>query len=307
MSDYEREALEAVERTLREADRSGPPSLDGVGLMRQSLERHRTDLRDRLAPALEAVLTGPHVDGHTIEVKFLVDALGPLQEVVTAVGQALDYEATDRAPVPSAVRDVTTMRVVSVFPGSFGVRIEGPPGDGTMSLFGEEDTPAPTFERSLDAVLDVLDAASSDDYEDAIRQTVAGLGRRTVAHLRSLAGAFAGGDDRMELRWRHRNQERVATFERAVADRIEGVLSTTEITERQVRMSGHLVGASLARKTFEFETTDETVIKGQVAPDVVNYLRLFFDTDCVATMNVSAARSTIDGTEQPSYLLLRLD
>ena len=62
---------------------------------------------------------------------------------------------------------------------------------------------------------------------------------------------------------------------------------------------------SLARKTFEMELEDETVLKGDVAPAPLGYLPLFFGEECRARLFVTTMTTVADDTER--YLLLELD
>lgn len=308
MTDFEIDSLQRFRQAV--VDFPAGDELDAMSLMRSSMERQIGQIESSLAPRLDAVLAGPAAEGQKIDVKFLVSALAPLQEAVTAIGQALDFTATDRAPVPGAVRDVTSMKLAGTFAGSFGLRLEGPTVEieeqAELDLAGAGPVLS-TFERSVGTLFDAIDAAEDDNYEENVRTVMSKMGRRGVVHLRALAVQFSASTNRMTLVSTSGAQERRTVIARTVAQRITSVADDTEIEEVETRVRGRLVGASLARRTFELETEDETLIKGSVGPNVLGYLSRYFDTDCVAVMNVTSATSRIDGSASPSYLLLSLE
>ncbi|MDY7104646.1 MAG: hypothetical protein S0880_25965 [Actinomycetota bacterium] len=308
MTDFEIEMLQRFRQTIADFPTAG--DLDAMSVMRSGVERQIGQLESSVAPRLDAILTGPAVEGHKIDVKFLVSALAPLQEAVTAIGQALDFTATSRAPVPGAVRDVTSMKLAATFAGSFGLRLEGPTTEleeqVELDLAGSGPTRS-TFERSVETLFDAIDAAEEDNYEENVRAVMSKMGRRGVVHLRALAVQFSSSTNRMTLVSTSGAEERRTVIARTVAERIATVADATEMQDVETRVRGRLVGASLARKTFELETEDETLIKGSVGPNALGYLSRYLDTECVALLNVTSATSRIDGSASPSYLLLSLE
>jgi hypothetical protein len=283
------------------------------------LEARRTDLVRQLGnaeiSALTVLLEAPGIVGAgDINVDFLVSALGPLQETISSVGQALMDRATDRAPIPGIVRSATQLRVVGTFSGSFGLALAGPrvvQGDLFAVLNESDDAARPIFERAVGLVLDVIQRAEasleSGSSNEEILSLLVGIGSRAHGHLRSLASTFASVDAAARLTFNPpTSPQRTVTLRRPGARRLREVLDTTSIEESEVRVTGRLAGASTIRDNFELETTDGTVLRGRVDEIVRPLLREFFDSECTVTLRVMTARSEIDDTEALHYTLISI-
>lgn len=262
-------------------------------------------------PIVDIVLQGSRIMNHSVDVEFLVATLDPFQNAISAVAQAMEGEQSSRGQLPRNILTQTSMRLTHVFPGSCGLRFEGPrppERDPNMLDFGSDNELEETlFERSVVRVIEVLSAVEHPDGDGRALESLAGLGPRAVTHMRALAKTFREPSSVATFTLRGRGDDLGARLESEAAGRLQAVLDDAQVVTTEKRLRGRLVGASLARKAFEFELEDGTVIRGGVAPDPLAYIGQFFDTDCIAVVTVTTAHSTADDTEADSYILMRLD
>jgi hypothetical protein len=275
------------------------------------LEQMRARLLDELTHAemgdFQVVLDAGALTG--ADVDQVVKTLGPIQRTIDSVGQALDFEATRAGVIAGAIRSQTRLRLVGTFPGSFGLALEGPaPGDEQFSLFdNEDDDAAPLLERSIAKVLDVIEAASEDDPEQAIVEHVADLGSRVTSAFMELAEGVSRMEGRTRLVWRAPDavHDRVVSFSPTMATELRTILQATTTNEREVEVSGILEAADKLSRTFKIVTDDGELVRGKVDPDLIDRLRDYFDQPVHATVSARTSRSTLGGKEATSYTLVR--
>ena len=285
-------------------------------LTRDGLVDHRAVLVNELAEAEMAavalVLEGTDLVGHgEADVSFLVETLSPFQDAVSAVGQALQSEPTSRSSIPAAIREPTRLRLVGIFDGSMGLSLRGPRPE--PSLFGDDDdqTARPLFEQAVERVVDLLESTrpsfEGGHDDDDIVGHLNGLGSRAYAHLRRFAAAISSNDARARIVLQRRGEPPKATvLSKAGADRLQTILTNIQTDEREVKVQGHLVGASLVRDNFELAREDGTVISGKVHADTLPFLRSFFDMACTVTLKVQRTTATVSNLENEKYTLIHI-
>lgn len=289
-------------------------------MMMRGIEQMKSDLTETvdlaLRPELKVVIDGAPVKGHEIRVDALSRLLYSLQESISSVAQALSGKATERASLPGALRDSTSLRLSAVFPGSFGATLRGPVDKrveemvaaGQDPLFPREEIET-LLDRAVDVVLDVIDLAGADDPDDEpIIAVVLPLGGRAFKHLKELSDAIVDREMTADLDWKHLGQEaRHVTVDNRSARRLSDVLTMNRVTETIETIHGHLGTASeFHGGSLEIQRDTGEVISAKVADDLLPRLGEFFSREVRADTIVTIARSTATGTERKSYVVTAL-
>lgn len=289
-------------------------------MMMRGIDQMRDDLTEAvdmaLRPELKVVIDGTPVKGHEIRIDALSRLLYSLQEAISSVGQALTGKATERASLPGAIRDTTSLRLAAVFPGSFGAtlrgtvdaKIEAMIEAGQDPLFPQEEIET-LLDQAVAVVLDVIDLAGAEGADDGpIIEAVLPLGARAFKHLKELSDAIVDREMTANLEWRHLGQEaRRATVDTRVARRLNDVLTMNRVTEATEVIRGHLGTASeFHGGRLEIQRDNGAVISAKVADDLVPRLGEFYSQRVEADAIVTIARSTATGAERKSYVVTGL-
>lgn len=289
--------LSHLDATLVAVDEAGSAELPGVAAMRASLAQRRLTLADELrlvdGRSLAMVFTGPGAQDHSVDAEVLVKRLSPFAKAIDAVAQALDDAATAAGLIPAAIRSQSRLIVRGSFEGSFGLELAGPETEVQLTLDGSE--PEPLFDRAVDGVLDVIDAARDPNlYEQQIVDSLAGLGTRALSHLEDLAKAAGSDTNRIDLfRSRPGHPQRVVPLTSDIGNRLAAVVSALESSETPRRVAGRLIAADVERRTFGVELEGGDTVRGTVNPAIVDRLVEYFGQTIEGTMTVTTTRSTI--------------
>ncbi|MEV1295758.1 hypothetical protein [Pseudonocardia sp. NPDC049635] len=285
-----------------------------IALMRSSIEGFREELQEQLSQAtraqLRVVLDGTPVVRHRIRVDALSKVLHSLQEVVSAVGQALVGRATSSSSIPGPLRDRTALSFAAAVPGSFGAVLEGPeaeqPGQGRLAMTDhlERDT---LLNDSLERVLKIINLAGDNPTDDApVIDEVLPLGSRAFKHLNTLSTTIVDEGMTARFTWLPTTGDGgFAELNESGARRLGDILGRNRATEEQVVEHGRLGTISDIRNRIELDTGDR-VIQAQVVEELVPRLGDFFARRVAATFDVSVVRSLVTGTESRAYTLVAL-
>lgn len=117
--------------------------------------------------------------------------LEALQESLASIGQVLEGEPTSRGLIPSAIKDLVSLRIAATAPGSLQLKLvpahpEIDMGQPQTSLLeaaetsqeGEDEEEAPLLDRSVDRLIGLLGRAPGDTEE--LLQDLAYVGPRTT-------------------------------------------------------------------------------------------------------------------------------
>jgi hypothetical protein len=249
----------------------------------QQAELH--DLRSMLMGEsdVEIQLQGGAEKAHRVEAGFLAAFLDTFQSTVSSVVQALTTGATELGPIPARAIDASTMRVASVAPGSFVIRLDGPERFVDVPMLGDDDEPLPEFDAAVARLMDVFDASQADLTGEELREAVIQLGgQRSSSHMMELARTIARSGTRAELV--HRSEflavPRRSGISTGAAGRLHELLSETGQTTRVVVMRGTLSGVRWKNQTFDLdvpEGDDITTIHGSVVTAIRDRVRDLFD------------------------------
>ncbi|MEU4234020.1 hypothetical protein AB0F17_57940 [Nonomuraea sp. NPDC026600] len=144
--------------------------------------------------------------------------------------------------------------------------------------------------------------------EDELVDDVYPLGPRTYKHLNDLMKIIADEELGVDLSLYSPSGdiEETATIGAPSARRIQSVLRRTRIAEDREVVRGELKGVSSLRNAFEVVAPDNRVIRGRVREDLVPSLRLWYEKQIIATLEVTVTISLSTGQERKRYLLIGL-
>jgi hypothetical protein len=310
--------VRGIRKDLRRVEEALAHIPDGItgeaaDLMNLGAVQHRDALTEELdlarRPSLDVVLEGLPVIGHEVRIDALARLLHSLQGSISSVAQATVGKATSRAPIQVSLRESTSLRLASVYPGSFGAVLRGPlqPEAQDDPLFDFEDSVPSLLDESVETVLQIVDLALADSPDDGpIIDAVLPLGSRTFKHLKDLADVIMS--ERLEAKIRFVAPSSVpheTSLNPRGAARLRDVLGRNRASEETETMQGHLGSASEIRNRIELQTATD-LIPAKVVEDLVPELREYFGRDVDATFQVTTVVSLPTGVERRSYLLTGL-
>lgn len=310
--------VRGIRRDLRRVEEALAHLPDGItgeaaDLMSIGAVQHRDALTEELdlarRPFLDIVFEGLPVIEHEVRIDALARLLHSLQESVSSVAQATIGKATSRAPIQISLRESTSLRLASVYPGSFGAVLRGPlqPEAQDDPLFDFEDSVPTLLDESVETVLQIVDLALEDSPDDGpILDAVLPLGSRTFKHLKAFADVIV--NERLEAKIRFVAPSSVpheTSLNPRGAGRLRDVLGRNRASQETETMQGHLGSASEIRNRIELQTATD-LVPAKVVEDLVPELREYFGRDVEATFQVTAVVSLATGEERRSYLLTGL-
>lgn len=282
----------------------------GVTLMRDALDRRREVLDAELklieSADLAMILDGAPVRDGVVEVDYLVRLLQPFEKAVASVAQALEDAATRAGLIPSAIRDLATLRLRATFAGSFGLALTGPELAEAPALSLFDEFPQPLFDRAVSRLLAVVDAAHDPDaFEQGIIEEIGDLGQRTVSHFTDFAKAVSSTGAPVEFHWADPGEpKRRVIVSPLVAERLQDVLTHIETSDDEQPIAGRLVEASLPRRTFGIQISDDDIVRGTVSAEVAHRIEDYFGKDVRGTVSVRRTVSTTSEKHAEKYTLL---
>ncbi len=312
--DFKKE-LDELETALAAAPQQMASEYFGVQLMRDSLVRKREAIVSEAAGVLDLVLSSddPRTTGD--EVSLVARVLEALQESLASIGQVLAGEPTSRGLIPSAIKDLVSLRIVATAPGSLQLKLvpahpETDIGQSQTSLLDpveasqdeEDEEEAPLLDRSVDRLIGLLGRAPGNTEE--LLQDLAYVGPRTTSHIQDLTKALNEADANVSLAWHSAHCRSEATFSQSASRALGETLDAVKEESRDVVATGRLVGGSLVHRTFELEPAGEeqSLIAGKVAEDALHSLELLFGQTCTAHMEVREARLPSGETREAHFL-----
>lgn len=310
------EEVGALDAALSAFTDTDAPGLAGVQMMHEALRERRlalvSEAQDAARPRLRLTLDGGPVarhanDDHSVNVHSLVNLVGPFDESVRAIGQALSDGPTKGGIIPASVTELVALRLHTTFVGSFGLELSGPPVPEFEALrLPISDEPEPLFDAAVGRVLDVVQAASNESsYEQELIEQVAGLGQRSLKHLQDLAKRCASERAVIAVEWVRPDLEpREVSIDAGSALRLQQVLSSIKSSEVTRPIAGRLVEASIPHRRFGIETEGEGLLRGSVHPDVAHRIEEFFGQEVTGDLLVTTTASTVSDRSAQKLTLL---
>lgn len=308
-SDHLPDELLAVEQALAAFEKAPTGEYFGAQLMQTGLERRRGQILARRledvpqsAEALDLMLLPSAHSERGVDVSVVATVLTALQETIQALAQSLKERPTSRGVVPVEIQEAVRLRVSFALPGSLDLRLVPAAPTRQQPLFADgEET---LLQLSVDAFLSVLDAAVAGDQANLLHQ-IATFGPRATTHLESLTGMLSKSDSAAVFRWRSHRTVRSSQVTSSQSAAFNTVLKQVQLSTREQVLTGRIVGGSLARRVFELELPDGSLLTGKAEEDVLDTLEERFGQDCTATIQVSETRLP-SGETREAFLLKTL-
>jgi hypothetical protein len=305
-----RNELDDLQAALAAFDIGAAEPSFGLELMQSGLEQRREVLNQELRWVEESdlimVFDGPPVQEGAVEVDYLVKVLQPFEKAVASIAQALEDAATEAGLIPATIRDLATVRLRTTFAGSFGMALTGPLAADDMVLPLFDEPARPLFDRAIGRLLSVVEAGvDPEGFEQGIIEEVSDLGQRSASHLTELARAVGTVGSPVEFLWADEGEaQRRVVLSSLIASRLQQVLTHIESTTEQAPIAGRLVEASLPRRTFGIQVSEEELIRGTVAAEVAHRIEDYFGKDVRGTLLVTRTVSTTSEKHAEKYSLL---
>ncbi len=287
---------EAARRWLRERtpDVLPGPAPTHSSLLREQRDRllaqagYPTDLGPTNTAKLDLALDGPAVIDHSASLSLLGAFFTSLQNLVTAVAQALEGTPTTAGQVAGYIVTATQLRSAPAFPSSYGLHLYGP---DTAALAWQQgplpleagDPPPPESTPGLlpDAVstlLDITDLAQDQDSagaQEALLERLLPLGQRALGHLTTFAGTLAQHDASLKMTWQpDSDQARTVSLSTGAALRLKGLSEDVRFSEPDERvLEGELIEASLRRGSVVIQVDSGTIVSARTEAAVTPRLR----------------------------------
>lgn len=258
-----------------------------------ALQTRRETLRLALSP--RGIL------GSEAPSRLVGQVLVGIQELVSAIGQAVEGVATTRGRIGPDILEATELRAVGAFAGSFGVELSAA---RLSNLFNES-----LLADSLDA-LDKLIGAGSDEHQ--LREILEHLKPRAASKYQSLVALLADSATGVTFDWGSVDESR-GSFRQIGADALGGIaaalklVDTADTTEYSV--TGVLIGLNTRTRLFEIEDRIERRrVGGKLDPERFAQDEEFTINGVYrATIRETVEVSGVTGDESVHRVLVELD
>lgn len=281
---------EAARQWLRERipdTRPGPPPTH-AGLLREQRDRllvqagFPTDPESTSTSTLDLALDGPAVIDHSASLSLLGNFFTSLQNLVTAVAQALEGTPTTAGQVAGYITAATQLRSAPAFPSSYGLHLYGPDTAAPAWRQGSLPLPLPLeagdrpptrstpglLPDAVGTLLDITDLAQdqgSAGAQEQLLEKLLPLGQRALGHLAAFAGTLAQHDASLKMTWRpDSDQARTVSLSTGAALRLKGLSEDVRFSEPDERvLQGELIEASLRRGSVVIQLASGTTISAR--------------------------------------------
>lgn len=258
-------------------------------------------------PVADVKLSGHGVHGHEVSVADAVGILGPLQNVMSAIGQALRGPTTLQGKIASEIRQATQLRLSpQLSPGSVVFHLTG----AGERVTGDELPNVTGSDTLLDMVMvrlsELAHQASIEDMElEALARRLRPLGARTAKHLNDLVSELVDSEINMDMRWRVPSGHALtARLHRDGAFSLREAISRNAEDVRTVTLIGTLETVSTVRDLDLVTETGARIVLRIPEDTDPDDLRQYFHR----TVEVTAEQTTVwnlgQGSEKRSYRML---
>jgi hypothetical protein len=294
--------LAQLRTRIADADIEPAENLDEIVQRGIAHAQQKAGLSSRIAQ-LDVRLSGAAVREHDVSVRVLAGVLGPLQESLTAVGQALRQNPTGRGRVPTAIVDATELSISpQLTAGSIVLHLSGPAEATTGDELPEATGTESLVDASLRAVFSVLAESQDDVATSGLSGELRRLGPRTAKHLNDLAQRVLDDDVQVGLVWRLGTTSQRASLDRRSALALHDAIQRNRVEVSEVVLTGRLLTVSTVRKA-ELDMGDAGTVKLSVDPDLALSLGDYYDRDVTVGAQQTTTWSTNTGVEKRTYAL----
>ena len=288
----------------------------GPWLMREDLERRRTELieelgatlHERSTPVLAFLIEGGPATSDSVRAGFLGQMLIHLQEAIYSLVQAANGAARLTGGFSEDVIRAGTVRVSGMARGSYGVILEGPALPIQESLIAGDIADRPALDTSLSQIFELLDVAGHHGTDEILLGAALNTAPRALAHIKDIAGYAATSGARLKLNWRSPTSEpRYVELGQVDAKRLSDALQDIESVSREEEILGTLVELSMIRDRFTIALQDNTLRRGTVDPAIRESLAGYMNRPCRAQLITTITRSKATGRLREAGHLISID
>jgi hypothetical protein len=236
---------------------------------------------------------------HEIASRKLGGILTSTQELIDALGQAVDGTPTIRGPLPAELLQQTRVNVCYVFRGSFGVQFRA---NQHSDLLADS--------KVADAVSEFGNLLSAADSEDLLSNKLHSLKGRVASKYRRLLKELNDVNSGLVVDWGSVNERRGGSFSLTreqvanaymIVDRID-----IEMAD-EVVVFGQLVGFNSRTQRYEIRATDGGKnYAGKVATDATLPALPTIDQFYVAKLRMLVETQSSSGDELVRWVLVQL-
>ena len=302
LADLQRE-IEQAGMAISRAERSlaAHPQIPSTAATLRSFQL----MRERLEVAFLAETNALEMDCFSYRFEFddrrratiaaLTSALGIFQKTFTSVYDALVNGPKKRASINPESVDLTAFGYSYSFPGSIGFMMTLP---NERLLFG-----ASKIDDAMEATFMLLNARNSTEIEEITEMV--GLPAVRYAHQWATESGKAGlGADMI---WQR--QERTKSELRIQPQEIRELayILASAFSKEEILIVADLLLVDLSEKTFQMRSLIGEIINGTFTKAISESSPAQLPKRYIATLNISTKIALVDGKEQITYFLVRLD
>lgn len=304
------ERLEELRARVQAADVE--PVGDLEELTRRSIRAHLEDATGFVPPDRPEVairLHGPGVPNHEIPVREVTGILGPIQEAIASIGQALRHEPTTRGAIQASIQRATELFMSPVLSSGsviFHLTAAGEQlsGDEAAELTGS-DTLVDAAMGRLFAIFEQSEAHQLDSA--TLARDLRRLGPRTAKHLADLVKQVTNDQIDIDLSWRNpRGQRREASLQQQAALTLGRAIDRNKVEVKKVQLVGLLATVSSIAKAELLADSGER-IKMSVDTAVAPTLGPFYNQRVTVHVEQTTTWSTSTGKETRTFSLVDID
>ena len=232
--------------------------------------------------------------------KDIGQMLGDVQRLIDAIGQALSGDPTSRGSIPNSILQQTRMDPVSVYAGSFGIRLESNK---------EDDVSGQSLARSsLEGLFDLLDAGYQ---RPALNTRLVQFKGRVAKNYSDFLSTVETSSHATLLTWSQPGEAeyRQAHITQEIARNIRGqIKSVTNEIKDSIMIQGTFIAGNIRTLRFEIEAyeTGET-FKGPIDREAFSEVDRFpLHAPCRAILQPRLETNEATGEERTTYTLLRI-
>jgi hypothetical protein len=199
--------------------------------------------------------------------KKLGKLLTALQDTVDAIGQVEGGRATPTGKIAQEITDRTNLDVISIFKGSFGIRLASAPIQDEQLNCLE----APLAQIVIDGLITLLNSSSD---EQLLRELMVKFQQRAASRYRQFLLALTEAEADIRVEWGSVNPTKGGTAELACFDAWRAIEICNEInvkTPEEIEITGALIAVHSEQKTFHIRDHHEgTVYFGKISDEVLS-------------------------------------
>jgi hypothetical protein len=197
--------------------------------------------------------------------KKLGKLLTALQDTVDAIGQVKGGRPTPMGKIAQEITDRTNLDVISIFKGSFGIRLASAPINGEQLDWLE----VPLAQIVIDDLITLLNGSNN---EQLLRELIVKFQQRTASRYRQFLLALTEAEADIRVEWGSVNPEKGGTAELACFEAWRAIEICNEVDVKQpeeIEIVGALIAVNSKQKTFHIKDHCEgTVYFGKISDEV---------------------------------------